>query len=54
MTLGNKSDINKCLKLQIEKADGSFYDSLVVPIVLAITCIMFVSYHQLLNKLLCV
>ena len=34
------------------KADGSSHGSLVVPIELAITCIIFVSDHQLLNKLL--
>ena len=36
------------------KADGSSHGSLVVPIELAITCIIFVSDHQLLNKLLSV
>ena len=36
------------------KADGSSHGSLVVPIELTITCIIFVSDHQLLNKLLSV
>ena len=36
------------------KADGSSHGLLVVPIELAITCIIFVSDHQLLNKLLSV
>ena len=55
------TDLAACLAMNTKfletaqcKADGSSHGSLVVPIELAMTCIIFVSDHQLLCKLLSV